>query len=40
MQMEVPMCITVMLLTVLYGCETWSVTLRKGQRLMVLWVTG
>jgi hypothetical protein len=34
--MAVKMYTTVMLLTILYGCGTWSVTVRMRHRLMVL----
>jgi len=32
---KIEMCRTVILHAVLYGCETWSVTLREERRLRV-----
>jgi hypothetical protein len=34
--LKIEICRTIILLIVLYGCETWSLTLRVGSRLRVL----
>jgi hypothetical protein len=34
-KVQIRICKTVMLLVVLYGCETWSLTLREEHRLRV-----
>jgi hypothetical protein len=33
--LKIKMCRTVVLPVLLYGCETWSLTLREGRRLRV-----
>jgi hypothetical protein len=32
---KIKVCKTIILPMVLYGCETWSLTLRQGHRLML-----